>query len=102
MNYGIFRNVLIMTLNDLAQMGSHAKWEKKAYKSNPNIKLELIKNNIELVPLTEKYVKGFKNLTKENHNLKSYLKAIIEAIKHFFRELLQIGNKRRRKPLQAK
>ncbi len=32
------------------------------------------------------------NLTKENNNLKSYLKAILEAIKHFFRELLQIGN----------
>lgn len=32
------------------------------------------------------------NLTKENNNLKTYLKAILEAIKHFFRELLQIGN----------
>ncbi len=65
MNYGIFRSNPIMTLNDLAQIGSHNKREKKAYKSNPNIKLELTKNNIELVPLTEKYVKGFKNLTKE-------------------------------------
>ena len=65
MNYGIFRSNPIMTLNDLAQIGSHNKREKKAYKSNPDIKLELTKNNIELVPLTEKYVKGFKNLTKE-------------------------------------
>ncbi len=65
MNYGIFRSEPIMTLNDLAQIGSHNKREKKAYKSNPNIKLELTKNNIELVPLTEKYVKGFHNLTKE-------------------------------------
>ena len=65
MNYGIFRSQPIMTLNDLAQIGSHNKREKKAYKSNPDIKLELTKNNIELVPLTEKYVKGFKNLTKE-------------------------------------
>ena len=65
MNYGIFRSEPIMTLNDLAQIGSHNKREKKAYKSNPNIKLELTKNNIELVPLKEKYVKGFHKLTKE-------------------------------------
>ncbi len=65
MNYGIFRSEPIMTLNDLAQIGSHNKREKKAYNSNPNIKLELTKNNIELVPLKEKYVKGFHNLTKE-------------------------------------
>ena len=32
------------------------------------------------------------NLTQENNNLKTYLKAILKAIKHFFRELLQIGN----------
>ena len=32
------------------------------------------------------------NLTEENNNLKSYIKAILEAIKHFFRGLLQIGN----------
>ena len=65
MNYGIFRSEPIMTLNDLAQIGSHNKREKKAYKSNPNIKLELTKNNIELVPLAEKYVKGFKLLVKD-------------------------------------
>ena len=65
MNYGIFRSEPIMTLNDLAQIGSHNKREKKAYKSNPNIKLELTKNNIELVPLAEKYVKGFKMLVKD-------------------------------------
>lgn len=65
MNYGIFRSEPIMTLNDLAQIGSHNKREKSAYKSNPNIKLELTKNNIELVPLKEKYVKGFHNITKE-------------------------------------
>ncbi len=65
MNYGIFRSKPIMTLNDLAQIGSHNKREKKTYKSNTDIKLELTKDNIELVPLTEKYVKGFHNLTKE-------------------------------------
>lgn len=65
MNYGIFRVQGINTLNDLAQIGSHNKREKKAYKSNPNIDLEKTKDNIELVPLNEKYVKGFKELTKE-------------------------------------
>lgn len=65
MNYGIFRSQPIMTTNDLAQIGSHNKREKKAYKSNPNIKLELTKNNIELVPLAEKYVKGFKLLVRD-------------------------------------
>lgn len=39
-----------MTVNDLAQIGTHNKREKKAYKSNPNIKLKLTKDNIELVP----------------------------------------------------
>ena len=34
-------------------------------KSTPDIKLELMKNNIELVPLAEKYVKGFKLLVKD-------------------------------------
>ena len=65
MNYGIFRSGPIMTINDLAQIGSHNKREKKAYKSNKDIKLELTKNNIELVPLTEKYVKGFKLKVKD-------------------------------------
>ncbi|MGN1372184.1 MAG: hypothetical protein ACI4XM_07925 [Candidatus Coprovivens sp.] len=32
------------------------------------------------------------NLTKENHHLKDFLKAILEVIKNFFRELLQIGS----------
>ena len=52
-------------MNDLAQIGSHNKREKKAYNSNPDINKNLSKNNIELVPLTDKYVKGFYNLTKE-------------------------------------
>lgn len=65
LNYAIFRSQQIMTLNDLAQIGSHNKREKQAYKSNPDIKLELKDDNIELVPLESKYVKGFKELTKE-------------------------------------
>ena len=65
LNYAILRVEPIMTIPDLAQIGSHNKREKKAYQSNPNIKLELTKNNIELVPLNVKYVKGFDELTKE-------------------------------------
>ena len=65
LNYAIFRSEPIYTLQDLAQIGSHNKREKKAYNSNPNIKIKLTKNNIEIVPLTDKYVKGFYNLTKE-------------------------------------
>lgn len=64
-NYAIFRSEPIYTLNDLAQIGSHNKREKKAYNSNPNIKLELTKDNIEIVPLKEKYVKGFHSLVKD-------------------------------------
>ena len=65
LNYAIFRSEPIFTLNDLAQIGSHNKREKQAYNSNPDIDKNLSKNNIELVPLTDKYVKGFYNLTKE-------------------------------------
>ena len=37
LNYAIFRSEPIMTINDLAQIGSHNKREKKAYNSNPDI-----------------------------------------------------------------
>ena len=65
LNYAIFRSEPIMTIPDLAQIGSHNKREKKVYQSNKDIKIELSKNNIELVPLNVKYVKGFDELTKE-------------------------------------
>ncbi len=65
LNYAIFRSEPIYTINDLAQIGSHNKRKKQAYNSNPDIKVELSKNNIELVPLTEKYVKDFKMLVKD-------------------------------------
>jgi len=55
----------INTLTYLAQIGSHKKCEKKAYQSNPDIDITRSKDNIELVPLAEKYVKGFYNITKE-------------------------------------
>lgn len=43
LNYAIFKSQQIMTLSDLAQVGSHNKREKKAYNSNPDIKVELSK-----------------------------------------------------------
>lgn len=75
LNYAIFRSEPVYTINDLAQIGAHNKREKKAYNSNPDINIELSKNNIELVPLTEKYVKGFKILVKD------YEKEHIERMK---------------------
>ena len=65
LNYAIFRSQPIYTLQDLAQIGSHNKREKQAYKSNPDIKLNMSQYNVELVPLAEKYVKGFYNITKD-------------------------------------
>ena len=65
MRYAIFRVEPIYKLSDLAQIGSHNKREKKAYKSNPDIDITKTKNNIDLVPLSDKYIKGFYNLTKE-------------------------------------
>ena len=65
LNYAIFRSEPIMTINDLAQIGSHNKREKKAYNSNPDIDIERSKDNIELVPLSDKYVKGFYNVVND-------------------------------------
>ena len=54
----------------------------------------LQKQNINI----QKEVKQLKNknnkLEEENDNLVSWLKAILKAIKHFFRELLLIGNEK--------
>ena len=76
--YEIFRSEPIYTINDLAQIGSHNKREKKAYNSNPDIKLELTKNNLELVPLADKYVKGFEY--KKNTINEWKMNVIIENI----------------------
>ena len=66
LNYAIFRSNPIYTINDLAQIGgSHNKREKKAYNSNPDIDIEKSKNNIELVPLADKYAKRFYNIVKD-------------------------------------
>ena len=65
LNYAIFISEPIMTTKDLSKIGSHNKREKQAYKSNPDIKLNMSHYNVELVPLAEKYVKGFYNITKD-------------------------------------
>ena len=65
LNYAIFRTEAIYKLSDLSQIGSHNKRDKKSYNSNPDINIELSKNNIEIVPLTDKYVKGFYNIVKD-------------------------------------
>ena len=93
LNYAIFRSEPIMTIGDLAQIGSHNKREKKAYQSNPDIKLELTKNNIELVPLNEKYVKGFYNLTKEyKKEHEERMKTEREDRKKTFKQMLDRSN----------
>lgn len=53
-----------MTLNDLAQIGSHNKSEKQAYKSNPDIKLQMSQYDVELVPLAKNMLKIFIILQK--------------------------------------
>ena len=65
MSYAIFRSQPINTLQDLSQIGSHNKRDKDAYKSNPDIKLDRIKDNIELVRCEGKYVKKFYEMTKD-------------------------------------
>ena len=80
LNYAIFRSEPIYTLQDLTQIGSHNKREKQAYKSNPDIKLELKDNNIELVPLADKYVKGFYNITKELKKTTRYYENKVKVI----------------------
>ena len=64
LNYAIFRSNPINTIRDLANIGAHNKREKSSYKSNPNIDINKSSNNIEIKPLTEKYVKGFYNLVE--------------------------------------
>ena len=89
MNYAIFRSEPIYTLNDLAQIGSHNKREKKAYKSNPDINISLSDCNVDLVPLNEKYVKGFYNIVKDyrkEHDER--MKTEREDRKKTFREML--------------
>ncbi len=65
MSYAIFRSKGIKTLNDLSQIGSHNQRTKDYYKSNPNIRIEDSKNNIELISCEKKYINKFYEITKE-------------------------------------
>lgn len=65
MCYAIFRSESINTLKDLGEIGAHNKRDKKSYKSNPDIDMSRSKNNIEIVPLNERYSKGYYELVKE-------------------------------------
>jgi len=70
-SYAIFRVAPIKTLGDLGQIGAHNQRKKEAYQSNPDIDKSKSHNNIEVVPLSEKYLKGFIILLKtikQQHN----------------------------------
>ena len=65
MSYAIFRSESINTLKDLGEIGAHNKRDKKSYKSNPDINMSRSKNNIEIVPLNDRYSKGYYELVKD-------------------------------------
>ena len=65
MSYAIFRSESINTLKDLGEIGAHNKRDKKSYKSNPDIDMSRSKNNIEIVPLNDRYSKVYYELVKE-------------------------------------
>ena len=93
LKYAIFRSEHIMTINDLAQIGSHNKREKKAYNSNPDIDIERSKDNIELVPLSDKYVKGFYNVVKDyRKEYEERMKTEREDRKKTFKQMLDKSN----------
>lgn len=73
LNYAIFRSQPIMTINDLAQIDSHNKREKKSYKSNPDIRIEDSYKNIQLVPLVKKLDKRT-NTERWTISKKQYIK----------------------------
>lgn len=73
------------------EVDTYTKSHQTLEKENQNMQKEI------------KYLKTRNhNLTEENNNLKSYIKAILKAIKHFFRELLQIGNDRTKEATTSK
>ena len=65
MSCPIFRCQSINTLSDLDNSGKHNKREKEHYDSNPDIKIEESKNNIEIVKCNKKYREKFYEITKE-------------------------------------
>ena len=64
MSYAIFRDEGIKIIHELSQKGSHNGRTKDNYKSNPNIRIEDSKNNIEIIECND-YVKKFYEITKE-------------------------------------
>ena len=92
-NYAIFRSEPIYTINDLSQIGSHNKREKQAYNSNPDIDIERSIDNIELVPLSEKYVKGYYELVKDyRKEHEERMKTEREDRKRTFKQMLDRSN----------
>ena len=68
MSYAIFRGEGIKTLQELSQKGSHNERTKEKYKSNPNIRIEDSKNNIEIIKFN-KYVDKFYEITSSERTL---------------------------------
>ncbi|MCI8569701.1 MAG: hypothetical protein HFJ11_07000 [Bacilli bacterium] len=64
MSYAIFRCAGIKTLQEFSQKGSHNERTKEKYKSNPNIRVEDSKNNIEIIKCN-KYIDKFYEITRE-------------------------------------
>ena len=89
LDYAIFRSQPIMTINDLVGIASHNKRENQSYKSNQDIKKELSSNNMEIVLLTEKNVRGFYNKTIDyKKEFEERMKTEREDRKRTFREML--------------
>lgn len=65
MSCAIFRCQSMNSLSDLDNSGKHNKREKDHYNSNPDIKIEESKNNIEIVKCNKKYREKFYEITKE-------------------------------------
>lgn len=88
MSYAIYRGEGIKTLHELSQKGSHNERTKEKYKSNPNIRVEDSKNNIEIIKCN-KYVDKFYEITKEyqkEHYDRLRLFKIIQKIKMILRD----------------
>ena len=90
MSYAIFRVEPIYKLPDLAQIGSHNKREKKAYKSNPDIDITKTKNNIDLVPLSDKYIKGLTKEYKKEHDKR--MEVMRDDRKKTFKQIVDDSN----------
>lgn len=65
MSYAIFRSEGIKTISDLSHIGTHNQRTKSFYRSNPDIRIEDSKNNIELIKCDKKYVDKFYEITKD-------------------------------------